>query len=81
MSDQYEEGTSRKYDLMMFAGYHLGWILKNGGTAPHVTIGEIYDMIDEYMGRIGFNKDTDDGDTTGRRSDASRVGETGEDTQ
>jgi hypothetical protein len=79
MASEYEMGTSRKYDLTLFAGYHLGWIIKNGGTAPHVTMNEIHEMIAEYMGQIGPNKDTDDGDT-GKRSDAGSVGATGEET-
>jgi hypothetical protein len=82
MASEYERylmGTSRKYDLTMFAGFHLGWITKHGGTVPHVTMEEIHEMIEEYMGHVGPNKDTDDGDT-GKRPDTSSVGESGEDT-
>ena len=48
----------RKTDLTLFAGYHLGCIVKEGGTAPpEMTYDDVHNLIDKFCAEFPVQQD------------------------
>ena len=47
-----QKQRDRVVDLTMFAGYHLGWLISNGGSVPAVSYADIHEMIDKYCTEV-----------------------------
>ena len=52
MGIEEQKQRDRVVDLTMFAGYHLGWLISNGGSVPAVSYADIHEMIDKYCTEV-----------------------------